>query len=165
MLLGMARLILVGVLVLAAAACQSTHVDPKDSGPGPEISLTSPAFPDGETVPDQFTCTGADESPPLKWSGVPAEAESLTLSLTDADAPGGPFTHWMVTGIDPSSTGVTQGEMPTGGTEQQNSFGETSYGGPCPPPGELHVYTWEIEAVSEDGDVIGSGSLTAEFGR
>jgi hypothetical protein len=34
------------------------------------FQLTSPAFTEGGTIPDEFTCVGDDVSPPLAWSGV-----------------------------------------------------------------------------------------------
>jgi len=54
-----------------------------------EIKLTSPAFSDGETIPQKYTCDGDEVSPPLKWDSVPAETKSLALTLEDPDAPSG----------------------------------------------------------------------------
>jgi Raf kinase inhibitor-like YbhB/YbcL family protein len=130
------------------------------------FELRSSAFSEGDTVPIQFTCDGDDISPPLSWSGVPEGATELRLSLMDLDAPRGTFTHWLVTGIDPSSSDVGQGMVPVGGTEQRNSFGEEAYGGPCPPPGdESHRYIFTIEARGASGDVLVSAQLTTTFGR
>jgi phosphatidylethanolamine-binding protein (PEBP) family uncharacterized protein len=66
------------------------------------IEVKSPAFSEGDEVPTQFTCDAENISPPLRWSGVPEEAAELRVSLTDPDVPRGPFTHWLVTGVDPS---------------------------------------------------------------
>ena len=35
------------------------------------LSLASPAIPPGGEIPSQYTCDGADISPPLRWSGAP----------------------------------------------------------------------------------------------
>jgi Raf kinase inhibitor-like YbhB/YbcL family protein len=129
------------------------------------IRVESAAFGEGDTIPVEFTCEGEDVSPHLAWEGVPADAESLTLRVTDPDAPRGTFTHWLVTGIDPSVDGVEQGQVPAGGSEEENSAGETAYVGPCPPPGPAHRYIFTIEALSADGEVLASGSLTGTFGR
>ena len=142
--------------LLLAAACGAEEVG--------GIEVTSPAFDEGERVPVRFTCHGEDLSPPLDWSGVPDGAAELRLTVTDPDAPAGTFTHWAVTGIDPAATGVAEGSLPEGGTEQENSFGETVYRGPCPPEGETHAYVWTVDALSEDGTSMASGTLTAEFG-
>jgi Raf kinase inhibitor-like YbhB/YbcL family protein len=150
---------LIAVLLALAAACE------EDRGDVAAIQVTSSAFEEGATVPTEFTCEGQDTSPPLEWSGVPEGAAELRLTVTDPDAPSGTFTHWSVTGIDPSATGVEAGQVPSGGTVEENSSGRTGYSGPCPPPGPAHRYIWTVEALSEDGDVLASGSLTARFGR
>lgn len=126
-----ARVLLV-LPFLLAAACGDEE--------GGGIEVTSSAFAEGDGVPVRFTCLGDDVSPPLAWSGVPDGAAELRLTVTDPDAPGGTFTHWTVTGIDPSTTEVGEGSLPPGGTEEENSFGETVYRGPCPPAGETHTY-------------------------
>jgi Raf kinase inhibitor-like YbhB/YbcL family protein len=148
---------LAAVLVALVAACGG------DGGEPAAIEVTSPAFEEGETVPEEFTCVGADTSPPLEWSGVPGDAAELRLTLTDPDAPSENFIHWAVSGIDTSATGVAEGEVPEGGTVGENSFGDNDYGGPCAPPGETHRYVWTVEALSEDGEVLARGSLTAEY--
>jgi Raf kinase inhibitor-like YbhB/YbcL family protein len=129
------------------------------------IVVTSSAFVEGDTVPVELTCNGDNVSPPLQWSGVPAGTDSLTLALADPDAPSGTFIHWRVTGIDPTATGVEQGQVPAGGTEEENSAGQTAYVGPCPPPGPAHRYIFTVEALAADGEVLASGSLTGAFGR
>src|SRR5919201_4155538 len=96
-----------------------------------EFALSSSAFRSGEPIPARHGCDGDDVSPPLAWSGVPAEARSLALVVDDPDAPGGTFTHWLAWGIDPSSDGLREGEPAP--VEGRNDFGMTGYRGPCPP--------------------------------
>jgi phosphatidylethanolamine-binding protein (PEBP) family uncharacterized protein len=43
------------------------------------MKVTSSAFQAGQAIPTKYTCEGADISPPLQWSGVPAGAKSLAL--------------------------------------------------------------------------------------
>ena len=130
------------------------------------MELMSVALSEGDTVPDLFTCVGDDLSPPLEWSGVPEGTAELRVSLVDPDAPGGTFVHWLVTGIDPSSSRVGQGAVPSGGTEQENSFGEARYRGPCPPPGDRpHRYVFAVEALDEIGVILESAELTTSYGR
>src|SRR5918995_277802 len=66
------------------------------------FQLTSPAFTEGGTIPDEFTCVGDDVSPPLAWSGVPVGTVELALVVRDPDADG--FVHWVVAGL-PAATG------------------------------------------------------------
>jgi Raf kinase inhibitor-like YbhB/YbcL family protein len=130
------------------------------------MEIWSPAFAEGDTVPVRFTCDGDDVSPPLGWSDVPEGAAELRLSVTDPDAPGGMFTHWLITGIDPSASEVPEGAVPRAGTEQRNDFGDPRYGGPCPPPGRgAHRYVFAIEALDAAGNLLGSAELTTSYGR
>ena len=101
------------------------------------IELKSPGFSEGDEVPTQFTCDGENISPPLGWSGVPEEAAELRVSLTDPDASRGPFTHWLVTGVDPSAADAEQGKVPAGGTEHTNDFGRRRTEGRVRHPGLL----------------------------
>ena len=57
------------------------------------MEVTSSAFQAGEAIPTKYTCEGANISPPLQWSGVPAVAKSLALICDDPDAPVGTWVH------------------------------------------------------------------------
>ncbi|MET9803896.1 YbhB/YbcL family Raf kinase inhibitor-like protein [Streptomyces sp. NPDC006368] len=114
------------------------------------IDLSSAAFGDHETIPRRYTGEGEDISPPLTWSPAPDGAAELVLACEDPDAPNGTFLHWLVTGIDPHSSGTEEGETPPGGREWPNGFGGTGWGGPLPPPGHgRHRYFFRLWAVSE----------------
>jgi Raf kinase inhibitor-like YbhB/YbcL family protein len=102
---------------------------------------------------------GADVSPPLAWSGVPANAKSLVLIVDDPDAPdpAAPRTtwvHWVLYNIPATAPGVqegvTTGALPAGtleGTNEGiNDFHRTTYGGPCPPTGR-HRYFHKLYAL------------------
>jgi Raf kinase inhibitor-like YbhB/YbcL family protein len=129
------------------------------------IRIGSPALSEGDAVPTRFTCDGENVSPPLRWSDVPEDATELRITLTDPDAPRGTFTHWLVTGVDPATSEVEEGAVPAGGTEGQNDFGDTGYGGPCPPAGAPHRYVFTVEALDATGNVLGSGQLTTTYSR
>jgi Raf kinase inhibitor-like YbhB/YbcL family protein len=112
------------------------------------VELTSGAFRDGEPIPRRHSCDGNDLSPPLAWTDVPGEAESLALLVDDPDAPGGSFTHWIAWGLDAAGGGLGEGEA--GPAEGRNDFGKAGYGGPCPPPGRPHRYLFRLYALSAD---------------
>lgn len=66
------------------------------------LTITSAAFSDGAEIPLQYTCQGADFSPPIAWSGVPDDAKSLVFILDDPDAPDPAkpqrvWVHWVLT--------------------------------------------------------------------
>ncbi len=106
--------------------------------------LASSAFAEGATIPTRYTCDGMGVSPPLTIANVPAEAASLALIVDDPDAPGGTWDHWVEFNIA-VTTGISEdaGEI---GTPGSNSWGDTGYGGPCPPSG-THRYFFKLYAL------------------
>ncbi|MGC9319633.1 MAG: YbhB/YbcL family Raf kinase inhibitor-like protein, partial [Armatimonadota bacterium] len=77
------------------------------------LSITSPAFSDGETIPVKYTDDGEDISPPLTFEGVPEGTAELALICHDPDAPRpGGWTHWVVYGMAPDIGGLPEG-VPT----------------------------------------------------
>jgi hypothetical protein len=115
--------------------------------------LASPAIPPNGEIPAQYTCDGADISPPLSWSDVPAGTGSLVLVVDDPDAPSGVFQHWAVFDIPPTSHGLDAGysaNRPNATLHQaRNDFGKTGYSGPCPPRGAgTHHYHFRLLAIS-----------------
>ncbi|HZU87730.1 MAG TPA: YbhB/YbcL family Raf kinase inhibitor-like protein [Stellaceae bacterium] len=117
------------------------------------LLLSSPAFAPGGAIPAQYTCDGADISPPLAWSGTPAGTRSFVLVVADPDAPGGTFRHWAVYDIPAGATGLPAGygaARPAAGLgEARNDFGRPGYGGPCPPRGGgTHHYHFRLMAIS-----------------
>jgi Raf kinase inhibitor-like YbhB/YbcL family protein len=110
--------------------------------------ITSPAFRPGAAIPLTYSCFGANQSPPLRWRGVPAAAE-LALVVDDPDAVGGRYLHWVVVGIAPTARGAPAGEPPPGATVLPNSGGERAYLGPCPPAGTgTHHYRFALYALN-----------------
>jgi Raf kinase inhibitor-like YbhB/YbcL family protein len=115
------------------------------------LVLISPAFMPGAAIPTEYTCDGADVSPPLAWSGTPGGTRSFVLVVEDPDAPGGVFRHWAAFDIAPGATGLAAG-YGAGRTadrfrEARNDFGQTGYRGPCPPPGAAHHYDFRLLAI------------------
>lgn len=110
------------------------------------ITVTSTAFQDGEPIPQRYSCEGVDTSPPLAWTGVPADAGALALVVDDPDAPRGTFTHWVVLDIAVEATSIGESELPPGGIQARNSTGKPGYAGPCPPSG-THHYRFTVYAL------------------
>ena len=117
------------------------------------LMLTSPAIAPGGEIPAQYTCDGADISPPLTWSGLPNGTQSLVLVIEDPDAPSGVFRHWAAFDIPAGSPGLAAGyaaNRPAASFhEARNDFGKAGYGGPCPPKGHgTHHYHIRLLAIS-----------------
>jgi len=119
------------------------------------MKLTSTAFGENQSIPKLYTCEGKDVSPPLAWSGVPAQAKSLALIVDDPDAPdpAAPrmtWVHWVLYDVPASTTGLAEraasGGLPKGTLEGTNDWQRTGYGGPCPPIGR-HRYFHKLYAL------------------
>ena len=114
-----------------------------------KLQLASDAFQNGQPIPVQFTCDGADQTPALHWTDPPAETKSFALVIDDPDAPSGTFRHWGVFDIPASARAIGGGQRV--GTEVTNDFGKPGYGGPCPPKGHgPHHYHFKLFALDVD---------------
>ncbi len=112
------------------------------------VELRSTAFSDHDLIPSRHAHDRDNVSPALQWSGIPAGTSELLLVCEDPDAPRGTFLHWLVTGIDPASTGVGEGRTPPGGRAWTNGFGEQGWAGPQPPVGDrAHRYFFRLYAL------------------
>jgi Raf kinase inhibitor-like YbhB/YbcL family protein len=127
------------------------------------LTLTSSAFADGQPIPEKYTCEGEDISPPLAWSGVPADAKSLVLIVDDPDAPDPKaprmtWVHWVLYNLPPNSTGLGEGGgLPAGAAVGTNDWKRQSYGGPCPPIGR-HRYFHKLYALDTRLEDLGQPS-------
>lgn len=68
--------LMVLVLVVSSGCGDRSAALPTVNPAAQTIRLTSTAFAEGGMIPREFTCDGADKSPPLQWSGVPQAARS-----------------------------------------------------------------------------------------
>lgn len=108
------------------------------------MRITSPDFGHQQKIPGLFTCKGKDINPALRISDVPPEAKTLALIVDDPDAPGKTWVHWVVYNIPPGTREIAQASIP--GEQAGNDFGQTDYGGPCPPSG-THRYFFKLYAL------------------
>ncbi|MFC1771491.1 YbhB/YbcL family Raf kinase inhibitor-like protein, partial [Candidatus Margulisiibacteriota bacterium] len=114
------------------------------------MELTSMAFINGSMIPSLYTCKGRNISPPLQWIDPPPGTKSFALIVEDPDAPSGLFVHWIVWDIPADQRSLKENKIGfsgTGGIQQgENDFGNTGYGGPCPPSG-IHRYFFRLYAL------------------
>jgi len=157
-----ASLVLVCAVALVPAGCGGVSYTTSTISL-PAIRLSSPAFAAGAGIPPRYTCDGVDISLPLRWSGVPARANSLELTMVDLD--GGGFIHWSVTGLSPRLTGLSAGQVPPGAVQAPNDFGNVGYGGPCPDRGDApHQYELTLTALAGSSPVA-IGTLIGLYQR
>ena len=120
------------------------------------MHLSAPAFSSNAAIPTPFTCQGADRSPPLAWTDVPAGTKSLAIIVDDPDAPDpdAPKTtwvHWVLYNLPPETTALAEGmkasAMPKSSREGLNDWKAVGYRGPCPPIGR-HRYFFKVYALN-----------------
>jgi Raf kinase inhibitor-like YbhB/YbcL family protein len=113
--------------------------------------LTSSAFTEGGAIPQQYSCNGANVSPPLTWTPGPAGTMSYAIVFRDLDNSLG---HAAIFDIPASTTSlpedVDKTMMPAdvSGALQCHNYTMTTYGyaGPC--PGSQHTYQFTLYAIN-----------------
>ncbi|MCJ2090716.1 YbhB/YbcL family Raf kinase inhibitor-like protein [Methylobacterium sp. E-005] len=133
------------------------------------LTLSSPAFADGATMPARFTADGEGVSPPLAWSGLPPETASVVLLVEDAGSPTPhPLVHLIVWNLTADRTGLVEGAVSRPASDAdvplgQNSFLQTAWLPPDPPNGHgQHAYLFQIYALRQTLDLAenpGRGAL------
>ena len=117
------------------------------------MKLLSEDFRENEEIPSRFTCDGENICPQLHWEGVPEGTRSFALSMTDPDAPGGTFIHWLVHDMLKDVRRIERGGLPVGARQVKNDFGKERYSGPCPPSGThryyLTLYALDVEHLRD----------------
>lgn len=147
------------------------------------LTVTSSSFKNGDAIPARFTCDGANVSPDIQWSALPAGTKSIAIVVDDSDTPA-LFTHWLAYGISASTHDMPESSSTPStrlghAAEGINNFGNVGYGGPCPPSGTHHynfrVYALDIDLIlpsgqSKDqlaeavkGHVLAKGLITGVF--
>lgn len=119
------------------------------------LHVASAAFADGAPMPTRYTEDGERLSPPLRWSGVPAEAGAIMLVIEDADSPTpAPIVHALVFDEPGRDGDLPEGALKSPGSEGlghalgRNSFMKTEYLPPDPPPGHgPHRYVVQVYAL------------------
>jgi len=119
------------------------------------ITVASLAFADHAPIPERYTADGAGLSPPLHWSGVPAQAASVLVVVEDADSPTPqPLVHAIAHGLPVDESGaLAEGAMGGGDAAAtvsmgRNSLMQAAWLPPDPPPGHgVHRYVFQVFAL------------------
>jgi Raf kinase inhibitor-like YbhB/YbcL family protein len=127
--------------------------------PSDLFTLTSSGFAPNEEIPPDYSCDGAGTSPPFTWANVPIGTVELVLLISDPDADG--FVHWMVTGIDPTSTQIPVGVVPPEAVVLNSTTGAPTYVPLCPPPGPAHTYQFTLYALTSPSGLTAAADTRA----
>jgi phosphatidylethanolamine-binding protein (PEBP) family uncharacterized protein len=133
----------------SSSSSSSNSSDEVYTAPG-AFSISSPAFERNGAIPVSYTCAGAGVSPALSWRKVPAKAAELFLFVIDDGSSGSSGgIRWVVGGIDPSSTGVAAGKVPSGGIVGTNTADKAAYSPICPAKGKSDTVEFVMYALSK----------------
>lgn len=150
------------------------------------LSVTSPAFSEGEWIPRKYTGYGEDISPELHIENIAKDGVTMLIVLDDASHPlFKNFNHWIAWNI-PVQKVIPEG-VPAGAClespiqiHQGLGYGRHRYRGPKPPFHWNHTYVFTIfildsaldvpdkskrEVVYEamEGHVLQRGTLSGKF--
>ena len=176
----------IALLIIGAAVAAVVRPRP---APKPaesvKMNISSSAFSENGLIPAKYACDGQNVNPPLEFSGVPAGAKSLALTMDDPDVPknllpSGVFDHWVVFNMPPDPTGIGENSTPPG-VQGSNGAGKSAYTGPCPPDRE-HRYFFKLYALDSmldlpagatkaqvkaavQGHILGQAQLIGRYNR
>ena len=178
---------LVAGFAIILSAC-ATGAIPTEVAVTTQLTITSDAFANGQSIPAKYSCIGRNISPPLMWNEPPAGTQSFALIMDDPDAPFGTWVHWVLYNI-PMSTRSLQEDLPITGKNAdpnaiyvgKNSSGNVGYDGPCPPSG-THRYFFKLYALDTtisllpgatkekilkemEGHILAQGELMGTFSK
>jgi Raf kinase inhibitor-like YbhB/YbcL family protein len=148
------------------------------------MTLESPAFAEGATIPVRFTCDGANVSPELDVISPPSGTAAFAIVVDDPDAPVGTWDHWVEYDIplEDAEDQVWVEDVGLLGVRGVNSWNLPGYGGPCPPEGQNHRYFFTVYALDKqllapegldsgelraamEGHIIGEAQLMGTYSR
>lgn len=162
---------LMSMSLLLLAACGSTadvHGHAFDStpasvsttggvGPGTAtataFTLTSPAMTEGGTLPVQFTCDGAAETPPLTWHGAPAGTVGYAVVMYSLPPSGGEHWYWVLYDIAPAIDHLDANAAPPASVGTNSVNGRVGYAPPCSKGPGPKLYTFTVYALSGRPDL------------
>jgi hypothetical protein len=148
--------------LLMTSACGFLGDDERRAAAAPgNLTVSSPAFRNGQMIPARYTCRGEGVNPALRWSGLPTPTKSIAVVVDDPDAPSGPYVHWVLFNIEPSNTEIPEDSMPSGADETVGSDGTAKYTPPCPPSGSTHHYRFSVYALDAPLTLHDNAELTA----
>jgi hypothetical protein len=134
---------------------------------GNRITLTSPAFKDGQVVParhcGQFI--GDDISPALSWGALPEGTKGLVFVLEDLDNPGATPGIHTIAAFPATEAGLAEGALTPDDPRFQflpNRRRQAKYSGPRPLPGHgTHRYRYHLYALDAVIDFTGVVNMQA----
>lgn len=116
----------------------------------PAFKLTSPAFTDGGTLPEEFTCDGKRASPPLAWSNPPAGTRYFAVTMHHIPGPGDKHVYLVVYNIPAKILSLPENARNIGIFGINTVNGKQEYTPPCSKGPGPKLYTMTVYALSSE---------------
>ncbi len=136
------------------------------------FELFTSSFTNNSVIPDKYSCKVSNQVfMPFSWKNAPKGTLSFVLLMEDSDAipvAGYVWDHFILYNISASENAIKEGTnqtipLPANALIGKNSFGQNNYGGPCPPVGQTHTYTFSLLALDKVDLGVISGLSKAEI--
>jgi len=118
------------------------------------------------TLEARYTCKGGTQAanPPLSWAGAPAGTKSIAVVVDDSNAPITPYVYWVVFDINPNTSQIAEGQLPSGARVARNSAGTSRYDAPCP-GSHSHQYRFTVYALNKVLNLPSGTSLQSAWSQ
>lgn len=122
------------------------------------LTLSSPAFKDGDKMPRSAGCDGGERSPALQVAGAPEGTQTLALLASEMDGGKARATLWMACNLPPATQAIAENQpharqMKPDGVQISLPGGKPGYSGPCPPTGATRHVMIELFALDTSLDL------------
>jgi Raf kinase inhibitor-like YbhB/YbcL family protein len=160
----MKRTLTIAAALICTASAALAQTPAPAQPPRPPMTLTTPAWPDGDPIPVKYTQAGEQVSPAFNWTNTPPGTVSFFFYMHDPDVARNKGTddqvHWLVWNIPATATGLAEnqpkGEKLPDGSMQISASGPVYRGPGAPATGPQHHYTFEVYALDTKVDVPSS---------
>jgi Raf kinase inhibitor-like YbhB/YbcL family protein len=123
-----------------------------------KFNLRAVSFARNDSIPYIYSCKSSKQKfPGFTFEKLGTKFKSMVLIMDDPDAvpvAGKIWNHWVLYNIPSSAGFISEGQdqygpLPAGTFRGTTSFGDTAYGGPCPPVGQKHTYVFTLYGVDK----------------
>jgi Raf kinase inhibitor-like YbhB/YbcL family protein len=112
---------------------------------------------DKQMFPKMYTCDGENVSPGIRIDRI--HSDYLAIIVEDIIGPDTLYNHWLIWDI-PAQGVIPENisrdpviTVPFEAVQGKNDFGKIGYSGPCPPPGQLHTYYFNVYGLDAKLDI------------
>ena len=107
-------------------------------------------------LPEPNARSAALLSGQVDWIEAPAGAVELAVVMIDDRSPDNTNgVHWVMAGLDPSTTRLLENEVPAGAVLATNSFGNVGWTAPCPNTGDgPQTYRFTVYGLVQQTEVV-----------